>query len=84
MHELINSLPINKILDWPNFKAFAGNKLNAIEKLKFVFGRAENMVGKGENAGNMACFQHFLLFPLCFQKASFFEVIKSRDCVVKS
>ena len=27
----------------------------------------ENIVGKGENAGN----QHFLLFPQCFQKASF-------------
>ena len=29
--------------------------------------RVENSVGKGENAG----YQHFLLFPLCFQKASF-------------
>ena len=26
----------------------------------------ENIVGKGENAGN----QHFLLFPQCFQRAS--------------
>ena len=34
-----------------------------------------NIVGKGENAG----YQHFLLFPLCFQKA----VVKSLDCVVK-
>ena len=38
-----------------------------IEKLEFVLGRVENNVGKGENAG----FQHFLLFPQCFQKASF-------------
>ena len=30
-------------------------------------GREENIVGKGENVGS----QHFLLFPLCFQKASF-------------
>ena len=36
------------------------------EKLKFVLGRVENIVEKGENAG----YQHFLLFPLCFQKAS--------------
>ena len=28
--------------------------------------RIENIVGKGENAG----YQHFLLFPQCFQKAS--------------
>ena len=27
----------------------------------------ENTVGKGENAG----YQHFLLFPQCFQKATF-------------
>ena len=75
-----NSLPSDKILDLSKFKAFADNKSNAIEKLKFVLGRLENMVGKGENAG----IQHFLLFPLCFQKASFLGVVKSWDCVVKS
>ena len=37
-------------------------------------GRVENIVGKGENAG----YQHFLLFPQCFQK------VKSLDCVIKS
>ena len=37
------------------------------EILKFVLGRVENIVGKGENAG----YKHFLLFPQCFQKASF-------------
>ena len=34
---------------------------------KFFLGCAENIAGKGENAGH----QHFLLFPQCFQKASF-------------
>ena len=29
-----------------------------------VINRVENIVGKGENAG----YQHFLLFPQCFQK----------------
>ena len=33
----------------------------------FVLERVENVVGKGENAGN----QHFLSFPNCFQKASY-------------
>ena len=33
---------------------------------KFYCNRLENMVGKGKNAG----YQHFLLFPQCFQKAS--------------
>ena len=28
--------------------------------------KVENIVGKGENAG----YQHFLLFPQCFQNAS--------------
>ena len=47
-------------------KAFADNKINVTEKLKFVLGRVENSVGKGENVG----YQHFLLFPHCFQKVS--------------
>ena len=32
----------------------------------FVFERVENIEGNGENAG----YQHFLLFPKCFQKVS--------------
>ena len=41
----------------------------------------ENIVGKGENAG----YQHFLLFPLCFQKPSFTCGFgKIRNCVVKT
>ena len=33
--------------------------------MNYVFDRAENIVGKGENAG----YQHCLLFPQCFQEA---------------
>ena len=62
----INSFPNNQISDWSKLKAFADNKINDTEKLKFDLGRVENIVGKGENAGH----QHFLLFPQCFQKAS--------------
>ena len=32
----------------------------------------ENIVGKGENAG----YQHFLLFPRCFQKVSYTGIVK--------
>ena len=32
----INSLPKGKILNWSKLKAFADNKINATEKLKFV------------------------------------------------
>ena len=49
-----------------------------IKKLKFILGRIENNVGKGENAGN----QHFLLSPRCFQKASS-AVSLSPDCGIK-
>ena len=63
-----NPLPNNKFLDWSNLKELADNNINATEKLKFVLGRVENIVGKGENAGN---YQHFLLFLPGFQKDSF-------------
>ena len=36
-----------------------------------VFDRIENFVGRGENAG----YQHFLLFPQCFQR------VKKMKCV---
>ena len=44
----------------PNDKILDLTKLKASE-------RAKNIVGKGENA----CYQHFLLFPQCFQKVTF-------------
>ena len=57
----------DKIFDLSKLKAFADEKINVNKKLKFYLGRVENIVGKGENAGH----QHFLLFPQCFQKASY-------------
>ena len=74
-----NTLPDDKNLDQAKSKAFADDKINVTEKLKFVFGRVENIVGKGENAGH----QCFLLFPQCFPKL-LFNVVRSQDCVVKS
>ena len=49
--------------------------------MKFCSGIVENIVGKAENAD----YQHFLLFPQCFQKASFFnlKVFKIQDYVVE-
>ena len=58
---------VTKILGWSELKALADEALNETEKLKFDVGRVENIVGNGENAG----YQHFLLFPQCFQKVSF-------------
>ena len=61
---MVNSLPNGKFLGLSKLKAFANDKINVSEKLKFVLGRVESIVGKGENAG----YQHFLL--QCFKKAS--------------
>ena len=33
-------------------KTLADDKINVSQKLKYVFGRVKNFVGKGENAGN--------------------------------
>ena len=43
-----------------------------IKKPAVVLGRVEKIVGKEENAG----YQHFLLFPKCFQKASLSRSLK--------
>ena len=43
-----NSLPHKKILDWSKLKAFVDDKRKVTEKLKFLLGRVENTVGKGE------------------------------------
>ena len=60
-----NPLPDDKILDQSKLKAFPDNNLKVYQKLKFALGRVEYIVGKEGNAG----YQHFLLFPQCFQKA---------------
>ena len=75
---MFNSLPNDKILDWSEFKAFADAKIDLTQYLNFALGRVENISGKGENAG----YQHFLLFPKCFQESTSLRVVKSRDCVV--
>ena len=51
---------------------FADYKINVAQMIISVLDRVENIVGKGENAG----YQHFLLFPQCFQKDSFLWSLK--------
>ena len=76
---LIYSLPNDKILDLSKLKSVADSDSNVSNMAKFVFDRVEKIVGKGENAG----YQHFVLFPHCFQQPSSFRVHKLGDCVVK-
>ena len=70
----VNCLPVDELLDRFKFKAFADKKtkLNVNEKQKFDFRRIENIVVKGENAG----YQHFLLFPQCFERPASSESLK--------
>ena len=70
----LNSLPNNKILDWSKLIAFADKILDVVQMMFCVTDWVENIVGKGENAGN----QHFLLFLQCFQKVSFPGSVKVR------
>ena len=69
---MFNSLQNDKTLDKSKLKAFTEGKINLTEKLKFILGKVENIVGKGENT----CYHHFLLFPKCFQKASYTGSLK--------
>ena len=77
---LLTLYQMSKFSTGSELKACADDKMNVTEKLKFVLWRIRNTVGKGENAG----YQHFLLFPQCFQKASQLGVVKSWDCVVRA
>ena len=51
IREWVNSLPNDEILDVTKFKAFAEDKLNVARMMISLFDRAENTVGKAENAG---------------------------------
>ena len=54
-------------------KAFANDKFNGAKMMISVFDSAENIVGKGENAGK----QRFLLFPrTMFSKTSVSVLLK--------
>ena len=61
-----------KILDLAKLKAFAEDKITFAEMMNFVFDKVGNIVGNRENAG----YQHFLLFPQCFQRASLLGSLK--------
>ena len=61
-----NPFPNDKLLDSTKLKAFLDDNSTLPEKIISVYDRIENIVEKGENAG----YQHFLLFPQCFQKAT--------------
>ena len=79
--KVINSLPKDKIIALSKLKGlnFADHKIDVVKMMISLLDRAENNVGKGENAGT----QDFLLFPV-FSKAFFLRVVKCQDNLVKS
>ena len=79
--QLLKNSTKRQIFGRDQIKAFADDKINVAQMMISDSDRVKNIVGKGENAG----YQHFLLFPQCFQKDfSWIFLYKSRDCVVKS
>ena len=66
-----------KFIDMSKLKAFSDNKLNVVQKLKFVFGKIENMVEKGDNIG----YQHFSFSYNVFIRLLCW-VDKSLDCML--
>ena len=69
-----NSLPNDKILNRSKLKAFADNKINVTETLKFVLRWVENIVRK-------CWLPAFSPFPTMFSKGFVIRVIKFGDCV---
>ena len=56
--------PNDKIIDSSELKQFADDSFKFYKNGRQPSKRVENTVGKGE----IACYEQFLLFPLCFQK----------------
>ena len=66
----LSSLPDDKISDWSKLKAYADDKINMTEKLKFVLKRVENIV-----VTSIFCF-----FPQFFQRLPLKGHLKTRWC----
>ena len=66
---------MTKIFARSKLKAFGDDQIhvNVDQMAEYVLDRVENIVGKGGNIG----YQHFFLFPQCFQKVSFSGSLKS-------
>ena len=63
----LNPLPDDKFLDSSKLREFADNNFKFDKNGRKLSERVENTVGKGE----IACYDQFLFFPQCFQKACF-------------
>ena len=71
----VKPLADDKIFAESKLKAFADNNFSVVQMVQFFPDQVENIIEKGDNAGN----QHFPLFPQCFSKGFFFRLVKTRD-----
>ena len=87
MQLLFNPITRWQILDSFKLKDFADDSSKFEENWRKLFKLVENTVGKGE----IARYKQFLLFPQCFQKASFrgaskgvivWELVNSKENIV--
>ena len=77
---LSNSLPNDKFLGKSKFKGSADGNTNVTQKLKFILGRVENIVGKKRKYWLPA----FSPFPTMFSKDFTYRAVNNWGCVVKS
>ena len=63
MSSFINTFPNEKLYTLPNCKSWQTTILNLKKMVEISLKRIENSLGKGE----IACYEQFLLFPLCFE-----------------
>ena len=61
----LNPFPSDKFFNKSKLKEFADDNFEFDENGRWFSKRVENTVGKGE----IARYEQFLLFPLCFQRA---------------
>ena len=70
-----NSLPNDKIFRLFLIESICRRQKKKCElKIEICFGKGKKLLAKGENA----VYQHFLLFPQCFQKSTIPGLLKVR------
>ena len=84
-HILVNgalSLPNDKIFGLPKLNAFADDKINVPENLKFWSGKGRKHCGKRRKCW-LPAFSPFP-FPTMFSKGFLYRAVTGHDCVVKT
>ena len=71
-----DTLPNDKILNWFKLKAFADDKINVTQILKFVLKMVENIGRKHYGKRRKCWLPAFYPFTTIFSKAFFLRVVK--------